>query len=358
MISLKRAPVALALLLGACGTPTGGEGNMKALVFYDENENGVQDPSEVVTFPNAKVDVGTASGVTAAGGTVAISNVPDGMQTVSVDEATLPPYYLSGKPLTIQVPQETGNTFGIPVTLPIGTNTPNVYMAFGDSITVGDGSTGGTGYRGPLQKELQSYIGAATIIDQGVEATRSRAGAQRIAATFAGNACAPATPGGAPQPCPPAFVLIHYGTNDWNEAECRDTPPCYTINSLRKIVETVKNLNGYAFLATIIPVNVGYDDRVPPQRDVWVHNQDILIRQLATQEEVVLVDLEAAFLKAFADNGGNYQAFFTDHVHPSDLGYTVMVKTFYEAITKRATPTASAAALTLRRPGSGRLHNS
>jgi lysophospholipase L1-like esterase len=351
----------LAVLLASCGSSStpGGSGTLNATVFYDENGNGVMDTEEFVRFPGAEVDVGTLSGLSQANGDVAIAGVPGGIASVSVKASTLPPYYEMGTPLSVQVPQETANPLAIPVTLPIGTNTPNTYMAFGDSITIGDGSTDGTGYRGPLQGQLRAHLEAAdsrcapppaspapspapdvcptVILDQGVEATRTNKGAARIGASLAATT--------------PAFVLIHYGTNDWNEGQCRAAPPCYTIDNLRIIVEAAKANKSFPFLATIIPVNVGFSNGLaPPERQVWVHNQDILIKQLAAQEGVVLVDLETALLNAFAQNGGNYSVFFSDHVHPSDMGYAVMTKTFFQAITQRAPPAAAMGAFALRDP--------
>jgi lysophospholipase L1-like esterase len=325
--------LSLAALSWRCGSsspatssnPT--TGTLNGVVFYDQNGNGMIDSDEPVRFQAAGVTAGSLSATSLPGGTVSIADIPAGMTTVSVNAQSLPPYYEADKNLTVQVPQETANTIPVPVTLPIGTNIPNLYTAFGDSITVGDGSTDGTGYRGPLAQQLQAYLGAATIVDEGVEATRTNKGAARVEATL--------------QQTTPAFLLIHYGTNDWNEHECQVAPPCYTITNLKVMLDTAKAANTFPFLATIIPVNVGFDERVPPQRQTWVHNQDILIRQLAAQEGVVLVDLEAAFLQAFADNGGDYQVFFSDHVHPSDLGYAIMVKTFLAAITKRAPQSAS-----------------
>jgi lysophospholipase L1-like esterase len=119
------------------------------------------------------------------------------------------------------------------------------------------------------------------------------------------------------------------------------------------MVETVKSMNSHPFLATIIPVNVGYDQRVPPERQQWVHYTDGLIRQLAAEEGVVLVDLETAFLDAFASNGGDYQAFFTDHIHPSDLGYWVMWRTFFAAMVQRNPSSAGASLSLLTMPGPG-----
>ena len=41
----------------------------------------------------------------------------------------------------------------VPLTLPTSRR-PNVYMAFGDSLTVGEGSSDGEGYRGRLDQQL------------------------------------------------------------------------------------------------------------------------------------------------------------------------------------------------------------
>jgi lysophospholipase L1-like esterase len=323
--------LASAALLWRCGSsspaPAASTATVNGVVFYDQNGNGSIDANEPVRFPSAVVQAGSLFATSQPGGTFSMAGVPYGLTSIGVNLQTLPPYYQMTTPLSVQVPQETGNSIPVPITLPIGTNLPNVYMGFGDSITVGDGSTDGTGYRGPLQDQLVAYFGAATIVDQGIEATRTKEGATRILSSL--------------QQTTPAFVVIVYGTNDWNEQACRDAPPCYTITNLKFMVDTAKSFNSFPFLSTILPVNVGYDERVPPEREVWVENQNVLIRQLAAQEGVVLVDLEAAFLDAFAQNGGDYQAFYYDHVHPSDKGYAVMAQTLFNAITKRVSPTAS-----------------
>ena len=52
----------------------------------------------------------------------------------------------------------------VPAVLPIGSRAgPNVYLAFGDSITFGDGSSDGSGYRDELRADLRAYWGKADI---------------------------------------------------------------------------------------------------------------------------------------------------------------------------------------------------
>ena len=74
----------------------------------------------------------------------------------------------------------------------------------------------------------------------------------------------------------PAYTLILYGTNDWNSNECRGNPdpPCFTVDSLRRIVRSVKGAQSLPILGTITPVNSGYDGRVPEERNVWVADVD------------------------------------------------------------------------------------
>ena len=113
------------------GTPVG------AFVFYDENGNGVADPLESLRLPGVTVQVATRTGQTASGGHAIVANVPAGAQVATVRPESLPPYFTAGAQVSVQVPAAA--EVAVPVTLPIGTNRANVYMAFGDSITFGEG---------------------------------------------------------------------------------------------------------------------------------------------------------------------------------------------------------------------------
>lgn len=288
-------------------------------LFYDENGNGTLDAAEGVRIPDAVIEIAGKQGRSAPlTGEAIIDGVPAGSQTLTVRASSLPPFYERPAPITLVVPQTAGTAL-LPVTLPIGPNRPNTYLAFGDSITAGEGSSDGMGYASRLERKLQAHLGRATIIKDGLAGTRSNFGSVRLPDSLTAR---------------PAYTLIHYGTNDWNSGECKVNPPCFTIDSLRTMVRDVKGRQGLPVLATIIPANPAHSFN-PPERNPWVSAMDARIREMARAEGAVVADLEAAFLRE-----PSVPALFTDHVHPSDAGYEVMAQAFFEAIVHP--PTAAA----------------
>jgi lysophospholipase L1-like esterase len=282
-------------------------------LFYDENANGIRDAAEGVGVPDAIVEVGGKQGRSAAlTGEAIVEGIPAGAQTVTVRASSLPPYYARPAPVPIAVPQTDGTTF-IPLTLPIGNNRPNTYLAFGDSITGGEGSGDGDGYASRLERKLLAHFGRANVVKDGLSATRSNRGADRLPASLNVR---------------PAYTLIHYGTNDWNMSECKSHIPCYTIDSLRSMVRAVRGRQGLPILATLIPGNPIVAAQ-QPERNMWVAVIDARIRDMAREEDVVVADMEAAFLHA---PNFEYGVHYTDHVHPNDAGYEVMAQAFFEAI--------------------------
>ena len=320
MTAQRTARWLLPSLLFCCGP----EGELAAqaptfpvsvLVFYDENANGVLDAGEDVRLPNVDVAaVGVTTRTSATG--VATLSLPGGEQRITVVQASLPAYYTSAAAAILTVPQQTQVL--LPVTLPLGAGRrPNTYMAFGDSITLGDGSRDRTGYRGILEADLRAQFGRAEILTEGVEGTMSRTGVERLEEALPRDR--------------PAFVLIHYGTNDWNAVDCKGpvTPPCFTVASLRAMVRQVKAQGSLPVLATIIPTNVGYDARVPEERNDWVRGVNVWIRAMAAEEGCIVADTWQAFVSAGVD-----ARLFSDHVHPNDAGYRLMANAFFEALTK------------------------
>jgi lysophospholipase L1-like esterase len=330
---IRRIAAAASLLL--CVTACGGGGSpgaptptaayeLVALVFYDENGNGLADPGELVHVPDVELQVGTRTARSDLSGRTVITGVPAGHPTVGVRASTLPPFFVppgGGVPAT--VPQPAGNDVMVPLTLPIGANLPNTYMGFGDSLTVGEGSSDDQGYRDRLRSKLTQQLGRATIFNQGIAGTKSNSGVQRIDQSIRANR--------------PAYTLILYGTNDWNDNVCKTNFPCYTIDSLRQMVRAARFFQSLPLLATITPCNVGQDDRATPERQDWIHRMDDLIRVAAREEGAVLVDLEAAFLRQ-----PSLAALLVDHVHPNDAGYEIMATEFFNAITRPATTGAMA----------------
>lgn len=272
------------------------------------------DGGERARIPGVEIVIGSGRGRTSAGTGQATIQAPEGTQTLSVTATTLPPFYRAPSSRSVTIPS-TGD-IAVPITLPIGSNRPNVYMAFGDSITNGEPEVGdGQGYRALLSSMLQAHFGTALIANEGIDGTRSERGAERIGESLARVR--------------PAFTLIHYGTNDWNDFRC-DFIPCFTTDSLRTMVRQVNATGGHAFLATILPTNTGYDDRAPASRNDWVAQQNVLVRQVAQQEGAVVVDLNGAFLRS----GLPLPSLFVDHVHPTFRGYQIMAQTWFDAITK------------------------
>ncbi len=318
----------LAALLHACGdgttgpsalpTPTPITHPVTVTAYLDENANGVFDPTEGTRIPSAEIVIGSGKATTAVLTGQATVQAPEGAQALTVTAASLPPFY-RGPAAPIQVTVPSGGQVMVPITIPRGSNRANVYMAFGDSITKGEPNVGdGSGYRQMLQDMLRAHFGAGEVANEGRDATDSDFGAEIIATRLAAVR--------------PSFTLIHYGTNDWNRPSCDSVGdlPCFTTASLRTMVQEANHSGGHAFLATLIPVNVGYDGRTPPERQDWVDQQNVYIKQVASEEGAVLVDLNDAFKRS----GLTGSALYVDHVHPTAAGYQIMAQTWFNAISK------------------------
>jgi lysophospholipase L1-like esterase len=317
------------VLIPACGgggspmgpgpTPTPPSGSPVAgVVFYDEDGNGVRDAGEDVRLPGATVAIGGRTGQSTAGGAFTVNGVPDGAQTARAQN--LPPYYVPGPAVAVTVPQTAGAPVFVPAILPIGTNRTNRYLAFGDSISAGEGSSDGGGYRGWLEADLRSYWGEADVRNGGQAGTQSNAGEGRLDGVLARER--------------PAYTLILYGTNDWNELECKVDFPCFTIDALRSMVRQAKDRNSLPVLGTIPPVNPEHGLGTPERQD-WVKRMNDLIRPMADQEDALLADIHAAMLR-----DGTLPALFVDHVHPNDDGYRIIAREWFRAITTVASSTA------------------
>ena len=314
--------VAVPLLFAACGgrsvpaTPTPLSRNVTFTVFLDENRNGTLEPAERIRIPGAGISFGAASGKSLVTSGEVILSVLQSAQVLSVTAASLPPYHRAPESQAVTPPLDRG--LNVPVVLPLGPDaTPGVFLAFGDSITNGQVGVGdGQGYTGQLERMLDSYFGFARVINDGIDSSSSERGDSRISTSLAAIR--------------PAFTLILYGTNDWSDPRCGQ-PPCFTIDSLRSIVRKVKGQGGFPFLGTFLMLNVGNDFRASPQRNAWVIAQNELIRQMAVEEDVVLVDLYAALERSPLP----YSELFADYIHPSAAGYRVMAEAWFDAITKR-----------------------
>jgi lysophospholipase L1-like esterase len=320
--------------LAACGggssSPSGPDSGptvapgfgVSGVVFYDENANGVLDESEAVRLPGATITIGGRSGQAEAEGRFTVSGVPAGSQTARADPGGLPPYFQPGDPVSVSVPLEVGVEIAVPAVLDIGSNRANRYMAFGDSITAGDGGGVGGGYPSYLQADLRSYWGAATVIQAGDPGTKSEQGESRLAGELSSHR--------------PAYTLILYGTNDWNIARCRHQFECPTVDALRSMVLQARGAGSNPVLGTIPPVNPAYTDRNAAERNDWVSRINDLVRGMAESEGVTIAEIHADFMAE-----PSLRDLFADDKHPNDAGYQVMASSWWDAIT---TPRSAASA--------------
>jgi lysophospholipase L1-like esterase len=302
------------------------------VVFYDENANGTLDPAEAVRLPGVTVSIGGRTGSSTAGGRFTVDSVAAGAQQATLRPESLPAYYAAGTPVSVQAPQ-TGGEVPVPAVLAIGARArPNVYLAFGDSITWGEGSSG-DGYLDYLAADLRAFWGAADLINDGVPGTKSNRGESRIASSVARHR--------------PAYVLVLYGTNDWNDAECRNEFPCYTIDALRSIVQQARDGGAMPVVGTIPPVNTAYRDRPYEERNDWVRRMNDLVRAMARQERAPVAEIHGDFLKQ-----PSLPALYADYLHPNDEGYRLMSRSFFDAVTKplAASSAAAGAPVLLERP--------
>jgi acyl-CoA thioesterase-1 len=285
------------------------------VVFYDENASGALEPDEVVRLPGVAVRVGGRTGSTDAEGRFVVDGVPGGTTAAEVVAATLPGYFAFAAGPTVSVPPAEGFELRLGARLDIGGNQPNVYMAFGDSITAGDGSRGRQGYRRSLEARLAEHFGRARVVNQGTQGTDSARGLDRLPASLASEA--------------PAFTLILYGTNDWNGFGCRTI--CGTAENLRRMARACRAAGSFPVVATLPPANPAYESRLASARNDWIVATNAEIRAMAAAEGLALADVHAAFV---AEDPG-FEPLFSDHVHPNDRGYEAMADAFFRAL---ATP--------------------
>jgi lysophospholipase L1-like esterase len=279
------------------------------VVFHDEDGDGRLDADETARVPGVEVRVGTGAAATAAGSGRALVMAPGGAQTVTVDPATLPPFFTPGAPVPVQVPATADVTF--PLGLPIGDNRPGVYLAYGDSLTLGEGSSDGAGYVNRLESMLQAHFGSASLFREGRQGRITESGVRFIEDAVNRHR--------------PAYTLIMMGTNDWNLPSCQDRVPCEALDNLREMVRLTRGQRSLPVLATIPPVNPA----INAGRNDWVSRMNGLLRTMAAQEGAALADVYAAFQQK-----EDLPSLFTDQVHPNDAGYQVIAQAFFDGISR------------------------
>jgi len=254
-------------------------------------------------------------------GRAVVNGVPRGTFAVTLRANTLPPYYTAGAPLSIESPPPAGAAYRAPIVVSIGNNNPGVYMASGDSVSQGPSANMPNGYRLTLQSMLADYFGRATVTYRGGGGgTTSDALGRPLESDIDGIR--------------PAVVFLQWGVNDWNDQTCQKDPTaplCPMRANYKRMIQIVKQFQSEPFLATFTPPNIAAGGQSPPERLAWAKTANEMIRAIAKEDKVVLVDLEAAFLKQ-----SNLPSLYLDHVHPNDAGYDLIAQTYFQALTHGA----------------------
>lgn len=331
----------LALPLLTCGggpteppTPTGTPAptdvhTVTVTVFEDENRNGRIDADETLWVPDVEVEIaGRVGRSEKRSGRTTVSGVARGSHTVGIRPSSLPPYYQAGPAVTVESPQAADANVKVPVMLPIGSAMiAGKYLASGDSISQGESHTGRTGFRPALQERLLDHFGRGEVHYRGGGGDRSTAGAQRMERDLSSVR--------------PAYTMLNWGVNDYHEEGCSipTASTCPASNNLKSMVQQVRAFGSLPCLVTIIPCNTTFD-QCPAERITWVRQYNDMVRTLARQERVLVIDAGDAFLKA-----PNLTSLFVDHVHPNDAGYALLADVYYEALTHGAISSSSQGAV-------------
>jgi lysophospholipase L1-like esterase len=200
-----------------------------------------------------------------------------------------------------------GSSTGPSYFFDIGENNPDLIVAFGDSITYGRDSTAG-GYPPVLQQLLLFDRPNIIVANEGIPGTTTIEGNQRVAQVL--------------EDYQPAILLIMYGTND--EYYKYPKKKSLTYNNLLYMVNSARERNTIPVIATLPPA-CGMHDFM--SEDVEALNE--WIRRLARNEEVTLAEVDEAFSQwggcALINSGG---------IHPTDQGYNLIARTFFEALDK------------------------
>lgn len=281
---------------------------VNVVVFHDDNGNGILDANEGSRIPDVEVRIGGGTARSSAGGR-AVVPAPTGAQTITLNPATLPPFFAAGPPVPVQVPAVA--EINLPVTLPTGNNTPRLFMAFGDSITTGEGSSDGVGYPGVLERKLTGFFGGARVESEARQGRITESGVRFIDDALNRRR--------------PAYTLVLLGTNDWNLLDCQDRVPCVVVDNLRTIVRVAKSKQSLPVLGTIPPVNPA----INADRNKWVSEMDGLLRTMAGQEGAVVADVYGQMSRV-----PNPASLYVDQIHPNDAGHELIAQAFFDAITK------------------------
>ncbi len=169
----------------------------------------------------------------------------------------------------------------------------------GDSIT-GDVNNGVP----PYPSVLVGMMPQNTIVNQGRGGEESSGGARRVNNVLSRY-----------NPC---SLCILYGANDLMHFVAKGT----TMDNLRYMVRAAKGRGTVPLVATLTPMLYSTHWIFQGGADAL----NVMIREMASQEGAILVDLAAEF------KGSETELMSADGVHPNAAGVQVMAVAFFEAL--------------------------
>ena len=179
-----------------------------------------------------------------------------------------------------------------------GPNDPNLYVAFGDSITAGSGLTNSSAcYSVKLAGLLNK-----TVINKGYPGYSSGEGLDVLYPIL--------------DDYKPGYMLILFGVNDLIMGYGEEWPAV----NIRIMLQACKDNKTIPVIATLTPVFGSY-----ARLSGGVGRLNDKIRQIASDLDVALVDLNSAF-----DDNLIYMQ--SDGLHPNETGNALMAITFYDVV--------------------------
>ncbi|MFH1477130.1 MAG: GDSL-type esterase/lipase family protein [Verrucomicrobiota bacterium] len=179
-----------------------------------------------------------------------------------------------------------------------GPNNPNLYVALGDSITAGDSLVSPSNYYPAILTGMLNK----PVINEGVGGDSSGEALDRLYPIL--------------DDYKPGFVLILVGVNDlimgYGESEAA--------RNIRVMVHACQDNKTIPVIATLTPVFESY-----ARLDSGVRRLNVMIQQIASDLNVALVDLNAAF-----NNDPTY--ILPGGIHPNETGNALMALTFYDVV--------------------------
>lgn len=179
-----------------------------------------------------------------------------------------------------------------------GPNNPNLYVAIGDSITAGDGLVDPRSYYPAL---LAGMLGK-TVLNEGVGGDSSGEVRERLYPILDDDK--------------PGYVLILAGINDLIMGYGEESAAV----NIRIMVQACQDNKTIPVIATLTPVFESY-----ARLDEGVRRLNAMIREIASELNVALVDLNGAF-----DDNPIYM--MPGGIHPNESGNNLMAITFYDVV--------------------------